>query len=266
MRSSNCAVALLLGVLGLGLPKTQCAEFVLFKNVWGDVIVATDTTREGRALTPPTPEQPVYYRGLSLGRRLGSIPGDREPDKKQLTDFVTGILARQGYLGARPGVHEPTLFLVVQWGYLDPRNNNLLWFLGYDPNQDIGAPVFPGMLGPEIWRRDFRSREIETILQDASGANYGIIVTAFEFKSASTPNPVAYWQTRIGLPANGKSMAEALPTMLVAAGPAIGRPADTPVLLDTDNARQGVVKLGELKFFDTLSGPPPPDDADRVKR
>ena len=266
MRPFNCAVALLLGVLGLGLPKTRCAEFVLFKNVWGDVIVATDTTEAGKALTQPTLQQPVYYLGMSLGGKLGSIPGDQEPDKRQLTAFVTGILAKQGYVGARPGVHDPSLFLVVQWGYLKPGTEDLLWFLGYDTRQDIGAPSFPGQLGPEVWRRNFRSREIDTILQDSQEAIYGIIVTAFDYKSARTPNPVTYWQTRIGLPANGKSMAEALPTMLVAAGPVIGRPADAPVLLDADNARRGVVKLGELKFFDTPSGPPPPDDADRVKR
>ena len=169
--------------------------------------------------------------------------------------FVTKILAKQGYRGAQPGVNDPTLYLIVQWGYLDPRNDDLLWFLGYHANQDIAAPDFPGQLGPEIWRRNFRSREIETVLQDAGGSVYGIIVTAFEFKSASTPKPVIYWQTRIGLPANGKSMAEALPTMLVAAGPAIGRESAKPVLLDADNVREGHVKLDELKVLDVLETP-----------
>lgn len=75
------------------------------------------------------------------------------------------------------------------------------------------------------------SREIETILDHAAQPIYGIIVTACEYKSASTPNPITYWQTRIGLPANGKSMIQALPTMVIAAGATIGRETDSPVLL-----------------------------------
>jgi len=264
MRPLPSALGLVLLALGLALPGARGGDFVLFKNMWGDVIVATDTTPEGRTLTPPTPGQPVYYQGMSLGRRLGSIPGDREPPAKELNRFVTDVLAKQGYLGARPGVNEPSLFLVVQWGYLTPGTGDLLWFLGYNADHDLGAAFGP-VIGPEVYQRNMRSRAIETILSDAQGAIYGIIVTAFEFKSARTANPVAYWQTRIGLPASSKTMAEALPAMLVAAGPAIGRPADKPALLDVDNARQGVVKLDDIKFLDVLSEPPRGPDSSPPK-
>jgi hypothetical protein len=248
-------------VLGVGTPSALRAEFTLFKNVWGNVIVSTDTTEAGKAVPPPSPQQPIYYTGMSLGPRLGSIPGDQEPDVKQMNQFVARILAKQGYLGARPDGPEPELFVVLQWGYLTPGSEDLLWFLGYNPADDIAAPTFPGKLGPEVFRRGMRSRLIETILEDSQGAIYGIIVTAFEFKTARTAEPVARWQTRIGLPANGKSMTEALPVMLTAAGPAIGRPADKPVLLDADTAREGRVKLGELKFLDFEKELPSPDGA-----
>jgi hypothetical protein len=175
--------------------------------------------------------------------------------------FVAKVLAKQGYLGAKAGVHEPSLFLVVQWGYLRSGSGDLLWFLGYDANQDIAAPVFPGQLGPEVWRRGFRSREITTILDYANGPIYGIIVSAFEYQSASTTKPIIYWQTRIGLPANGKSMAEALPAMVLAAGAAIGREAKSPVLLDVDDARRGYVKLGELDVRGIVGEPEPEGEA-----
>lgn len=249
MRSRRLALALLLPTLGTG---TAHAEFTLFKSVWGDAIVATDTTEAGKALTPPTPKQPVYYKGLSLGRRLGSIPGDAEPPVKELNDFAARVLAKQGYLPMRPGGPEPELLLVLQWGYLKPGASNLHWFLGYNPENDIGASATINMLGPEVFRRGMRSREIDTILSDAQNPIYGIILTAFDFKTARTTAPIAYWQTRIGLPANGKSMAQALPAMLVAAGPAIGRPADKPVFVDADTAREGTVTLGELQFLETV--------------
>lgn len=260
-------VARVLTALGLGLPCVCSAGFNLFSRSWGDVIVATDMTEAGRELTPPTRENPVYYRGRSLGPKLGSIPGDQLPDVEKMSQFVAKVLAKQGYLGAKPGVHEPTLYLVLQWGYLEPGNDDLLWFLGYDSDKDIAAPVFPGLLGPEVWRRGFRSRTIEAILDGASTANYGIIVTAFEYQSASTAEPIIYWQTRIALPTNGKSMAEALPAMIYAAGPAIGRENDGPVLLDVDEAREGRVELGELEVRGVVEDeiPPAPDDPEASK-
>jgi hypothetical protein len=256
MRSLRVSFALFLPAFGVVLPQAH-AEFSLFKQIWGDVIVATDTTEEGHALTPPTPDQPVYYVGRSLGHRLGSIRGDDEPEDRQITRFVAGILAKQGYLGARPGVNEPTMLLMIQWGWMSYRTNDLHWFLGYDSRQDIGAKTIDDStwMGPEVFRQYMRSPAIDTILADARSDLYGIIVTAFEYKSVGTPKPVIYWQTRIGLPSNGKTMAAALPAMLVAAGPAIGRPADSPVFASADNARRGSVTLGDLKFLDVLPEP-----------
>ena len=261
MRSLRLPLAFLLGLLGPALPRAS-AGFNLFRNYWGDVLVSTDTTKAGHGLTPPTPDNPVYYLGQSLGRRLGSIRGDHEPDVHEMTRFITKILAKQGYVGAQPGVHEPSLYLVVQWGYLEPGSGDLLWFLGYDPDQDIAAPNSIGFLGPEVFRRGMRSRTIQTILDNADEPNYGIIITAFEYKTANTPNPVIYWQTRIALPANGKSMADALPTMLVAAGSAIGRESKTPQLRDADEVRDGHVKLDDLKFLDVVNQPTPAPDTD----
>jgi hypothetical protein len=244
-----------LGVFGPGLPSLQCAGLGLFRNLWGDVLVSTDTTPEGHALTPPTRDKPVYYLGRSLGCKLGSIPGDQLPGDREMNHFIAKVLAKQGYLGASPGVHDPALYLVVQWGYLKPGSGDLLWFLGYDASQDIASPSFPGVLGPEVFLRDFRSHSIQTILDDASDAIYGIIVTAFEYKSANTPKPIIYWQTRIGLPANGKSMTQALPTMLLAAGTAIGRESKSPILADADSVREGRIKLGELQILDVINDP-----------
>jgi hypothetical protein len=259
MKSLRSAVVRTFAALSFGLPLAHGAGFNLFSATWGDVIVATDTTPEGRKLTPPAPAEPVYYLGQSLGCRLGSIPGDRLPPPKEMNRFVADVLAKQGYLGATPGVHEPTLYLVVQWGQLDPRSGDHLWFLGYDARQDIAAPIFPGMLGAEVWRRNSRSRMTETILDYASGPIYGIIITAFDYQSANTPKPVIYWQTRIALPTNGKSMAEALPAMVLAAGPSIGRESDRPLLRDVDNARKGRVDLGQLKVIGLADEPVAPN-------
>lgn len=239
----------------LGGTSAARAEFSLFNTGWGSVIVATDATEEGKKLPLASKEAPVYYKGLSMGNKLGEgLHGDEEPTVKELNAVAASILAKQGYLPARPGKNEPTLLLVLQWGYMDPRSEDLLWFLGYRTANDIAAPAGFG-LGPEVYRRGMRSPAIETIIQDAQDPIYGIMISAFEYKSAKTLQPVILWQTRIGLPANGKSMLQALPVMMASAGPVIGRPSDKAVLLDSDAARNGSVNLGELKFIDSFEDP-----------
>lgn len=265
MKPFLVAMMVVVAALGVGVSRATAAGFRLFPSVWGNAIVSTDTAEAGRALTPPTPENPVYYRGLSLGCRLGSLPGDELPGVPEMNRFVAKILAKQGYVGARPGVDKPSLFIVIQWGYLHAGDGDMLWFLGYNPRDDIAAPVFPGQLGPEVFRRNFRSRTVETILTNASEGNYGIIITAFEFESANTPNPVIYWQTRISLPAQGKSMTEALPAMLAAAGSKIGREAGSSSLVDVDNVRKGRVDFGELQVIDQ-DAPPTLDSASDARK
>lgn len=246
-RSLPCLGLLVVLLFGLSTTSLRAGRFVLFDRSWGDVIVVTDMTQEGRAIARPTPESPAYYLGTSLGCRLGSIPGDRLPDPAELGRFATRMLARQGYLPAQPGARDPSLYIVLQWGSLAPDSGDLLWFLGYDAWQDIGAQSTIGMLGPEVFRRNMRSRETQTVLDYASGAIYGVIITAFEYKSASTPRPVILWQTRIGLPSNGKTMAEALPVMVQLGASQVGRETTKPILRDADD--RYITRLGELEVL-----------------
>ncbi len=75
-----------------------------------------------------------------MGNRLGEgLHGDEEPTVKELSNFTASVLAKQGRLPAQPGKHEPTLLLVLQWGYLRPESDDLLWFLGYNPDNDVAA-------------------------------------------------------------------------------------------------------------------------------
>ncbi|HVT72405.1 MAG TPA: hypothetical protein VHD61_04660 [Lacunisphaera sp.] len=247
--SRSAALFSLVAAFGFA-PPALASEFMAFSRTWGNAIVVTDMTPEGRALPHPSPGRPVYYRGLSLGCKLGWVPGDLIPDEKKLGQYVAKILARQGYLYAVPGQHEPSIFLVLQWGYLQPNWANLsymTWFVGYQQQMDVAAPASVGLLGLDVLRRDFRSDEVETMLDTLKDPAYGVIVTAFDFQTAKTDHPTAYWQTRICLPAVGKTMAAALPTMIAAAGPQFGRETPMAVLRDADGAREGHVDLGELR-------------------
>lgn len=251
------SVALALLLAGLGMVPAANAKWGKWGD-WGNVLVTTDMTQAGRDMPPPTLAEPVYYRGLSLGSRLGSpLRGDRAPSERDLNYFVADILAKQGYFPAKPGGPKPTLLLVLQWGCLTPGTHDLYWFLGYREELDIAASHQINFIGAEVFRTSFRSQIINTILEDARNPIYGIVITAFEHDSARTSQPIAYWQTRVGLPTRGKSMVQALPAMAIAAGPAIGRPSDKPMLVDVDSARAGTVNLGELKFIEAFNVPLP---------
>ena len=51
--------ALLSLALIFGAGPAANAEFNLFRNTWGDVLVATDTTEEGKKLPVASKEEPV---------------------------------------------------------------------------------------------------------------------------------------------------------------------------------------------------------------
>ncbi|WP_404425135.1 hypothetical protein [Nibricoccus sp. IMCC34717] len=235
----------LLALLLLALPATAPA-FEWFPRVEGNVVVVTDVTEAGRKFTPPTPQAPVFFKGLSLGNKLGSIPGDREPDVKKLTAFATKLLAKQGYVGSFDDTHPASLFLVLQWGYIrDSREQ--LWFLGYNPFDDIGYQPNPNMLGPEVLLRNMRNSTVETILDLADEPIYGLIITAFDYATVKTDKPIALWQTRIGFAAIGKSMQDALPKMLTVGAAQIGRASDKPIIRDADDYRKEAFEYGDLK-------------------
>jgi len=226
----------------------------VFERYWGDCVVVTDMTEAGRALKPASPESPVYFLGEVYGGRLGSLHGDRLPDPKEMGRLVAKILAKQGYLPAQPGVHEPQIFLVLQWGRIGNRSGDSLWFLGYDRAQDPAVPVLATASMPlgftisgPVFRGEFRPREIETVLEYAQEDIYGFIISTFEYKSARTAEPVVLWQTRIGVPANGKSMPDALTTIVQLAGSQIGRETTKPVLRNTED--RYTTRLGELKII-----------------
>jgi hypothetical protein len=252
----SAAPVLLTSVLCLAALEARADRFLFSERQWGDCVVVTDMTDAGRAFRPAGREHPVYFLGEVYGGRLGSMHGDELPDPKEMSRFVAKVLAKQGYLGAQPGVHDPELFLVVQWGRLDRRTGDGLWFLGYNPRQDPAARVSWASritsagfthFGPEIYREEFRPREIETVLEYAEDDIYGFIISAFEYKTARTAEPVVLWQTRIGLPANGKSMDDALTTIVRLAAAQIGRETTRPVLTRTDD--RYTTRLGELEIL-----------------
>ncbi|MDX2186525.1 MAG: hypothetical protein SFV32_06310 [Opitutaceae bacterium] len=223
--------------------------FSLLERIEPDVLVVTDVTDAGRSLPEVSPLSPVYFKGITLGARLGTFPGDKEPDIKELTQFITRLLAKQGYRGSPGSAHPPTLFLVLQWGYMR-RGADHLWFLGYNPADDIAAPKMINMLGPEIFLRNMRSRETQAILDMADEDLYGIIITAFEHESAKTDKPVILWQTRVAFPATGNYMKDALPKMATVAAAQIGRETKKPVLRDPADYRNEQSTLGELEVLD----------------
>jgi hypothetical protein len=235
--------------------RAAASEWTFLRRIEGDVVVVTDVTAAGRLLAPPSPERPVYFKGLTLGNKFGSIGGDQEPDKAALTKFVTKLLHKQGFRGSPGDAHPPTQFLVLQWGYMSTNASGKLDFLGYDPSQDIGASPNPNLLGPEVFFRGMRTPEIQLVLDLANEPMYAVSITSIDYATANTAHPVALWQTRIGFSATGNYMANALPKMIAAAADQIGRATERPTLRDPNSLRKGEVTLGEMEIKDIDEAP-----------
>jgi len=254
-------VAGLFFVALLAKPSLHADGFLsFFETPAPDVLTVTDVTDEGRKWPLPEPGKPVLYEAISFGsQNFPGLRGDVTPNPRTMAAFIVKTLAEQGYQQAKEkGVAK--VFLSICWGY-SRANLGVLGFLGGEKLDLMweldGSPN--AVHGPPRW---MRSLTADKVMEAANSDLYIASIQAFDLKKIDAGEIVPLWHTRIACPARGLMMADAVPTMIVAAGPLIGRETKKPVWRDTTELKKVRIDFGELKTLELMQ---PSSTSDRTE-
>jgi hypothetical protein len=221
------------------------------------VLTVTDMTPAGRERPTASPEQPVYYQGVSVGFQsfARAIAGDREPPNDQFLQLVLRTLKEQGYVPSSDQ-HPPTLVLGFAWGYLSGNFGGALKFLGGDKLDLLWETEQFGRIDPRALTRGMRSPMAERVVEMANEPLYVVTIVAYDWQDAINGKLSELWQTRIACPARGNWAMNALPQIVRAAGPSIGRETARPEWLSPEETRRrATVDIGELTTVDMSTAP-----------
>jgi len=266
-----------LALLCLAVIAPPAAHASLFDFTRGarelEVYTVTDTTDSGRAFPAPTPQQPQYYRAVSLGHRDlgGAIANDPTPSEDTAVQIIAHELAKRGYLPASAQTPPPTLVLVFAWGTLNAytlpsmkagfpgaqlNRQQIVRFLGGE-KLGLTADFYHDRLRPSSYSLRLLDREARDFYAAGTDNYYVAVVTAYDL-AAMERNPTVtldhLWITRIACPSNGVTLPDVLPAMLAIAGPHLGRETARPVRTVTPFGPRGNVTYGELQVIEYLGG------------
>lgn len=251
-------------------------DFLLPKHPL-QVVTVTDVLPAGKKWRTVSPENPAYYVAVSGGYQdLGAPKGGERPvSPEEVTRTMQKVLAKQGYLPATKK-HPPELILLWIWGSM---NKHVFYFPSSIPGHpglqiNSGAMMeymggdklglgrdrmdpFMGLSLPVGLER--RSDAAQTIYEAAQDDLYIAGVVAYDFQAAHVRREKeVLWRTRISCPSRGFWLPEALPSMLVIAGPFMGRETPKPVWIDASDKFRPEVILGDSKvlgYLDEADGP-----------
>jgi len=233
------------GFLGFGAPKDT------------DVNVIVDMTDAGRAVTPPTKEQPAFYYPVLAGyREAGSlVAGEKSPPPAPVAKLLAKALAAQNYYVVGTKTPAPTLLLVFHWGYMNPQIDDVgdsenpqqqFW------NQREMLALVAGNTLKNIGVFDFKR---DDVLQAARDERYFVVVSAYDFAAAKEKKKKLLWQAKLSTPSNGVTLAEVLPSIISAGGPHFGRETKLPELVNAPLAKEGKVEIGTPTIVDETGKP-----------
>ena len=202
------------------------------------VDVVVDVTNAGAQLAQPTADHPIYYFPFAQGyREMGDLKAAQPPPRPEAVEhlFFKALTADQYRYPTKQT--PPTVLLVLQWGYVAPPLARAV-VSGAQPltsdNSDEFAFAFNLVGGDRLRPETGAGVDLDpqrAILTDAARQpRYFVTVTALDFKSALEKKRVLLWTARVSTEAEGLSVADALPTLIAAAGPHFGQATAKPLL------------------------------------
>lgn len=239
------------------------------KNPLVNMTVITEMTTEGKQLTPPTPEKPIYYLGQAGGYHVEGHPANETPPPPaEVERSVQKALAATHYLPAPEG-HAPQLLLLFHWGahnhldseFPDLGHKNTISRAALaggkkfseefaralddeDTYKEAGSyGMFGDTLSPLRLFKDKNARNTELVEQSMADCYY-VAVSAYDYARMTRGEKILLWRTKMTVDARGISMSETFPTLIATGGTYFGREMEQAVTPIRRVPRQGRVQVG----------------------
>jgi hypothetical protein len=220
-----------------------------------DVLTVTDVTKEGKALTPATPANPVrcqvVYYGYTHFDGTRTWANESIPPNRDVLKWLLAAMQQQGYLVADDN-HPPEQLLVISWGMMaGDRSRQALGFLGGDKvNLMWEQTQYGGFVDAKVLLRGILRTGVASKVWDYSGSNLFVgVVRSYTMNSLEAPKTTLLWETRFACPAAGLAMDEAMPLMVKAAAVNLGRETARPVTLDATREFGGSVTIPDFEVL-----------------
>lgn len=241
-----------------------------------DVIVYSRVTDDGRKLAAPTADHPVYYLLVSGGfNEAGqTVRGECSPPLAVVEKLVRDALGAQGYTAASKQSPRIDLFIVFNWGYLNPVVVSTFEEGRVDPDNPSAQPPLIehreilndqqmlGLLGvAALDNRHFSTDdEVRQIAQAAGEDRYFVVLSAYDFSAITHNERKLVWRAMMSLASAGTDLTESLPALVKAGAPFFGRESGLPRHVAAPLVPPGKVAIGPAKveeYLPTLSAQPP---------
>lgn len=242
-------------------PVTETFGFSLIPNAFArnpqlSMTMFTEMTPFGRTLRPATPDAPVYFEAFDRGRMsMGEVVGESIfPTPEALRENLITALAVNGYQPA-PAGQPASLVLIYYWGShsrMDLEEAQMF------PERNIQQMLERAMLvGGSRYRQDLarqysfgstiadRTPKKMFLWDQASQDLYFVVVSAYDHAELAAGHRRLAWRTTMTVNANGVSMRDAVPPLVISAGEYLGRETLDTVAIGR-RVRRGTVSLGPL--------------------
>jgi hypothetical protein len=199
-------------------------------------------TPYGKTLPKTTPENPTRYILHQDGMKaFGEIYGGHvSPAPEYLQRMLTRSLTVNGYLPATEDGPPPTLALFYYWGpYQAMDKEERLAFPEQALRQRleraklVGGDVFARQTDEALsFSRLFPRTTIREYLDyQAEHDLYYAIVSAYDYAALTRGERKLVWRANLTVNAEGVSLAESLPPLVLSAGPVLGRDTAEPLIV-----------------------------------
>lgn len=233
-----------------------------------DVIVYSRVTDAGRKLAAPTADHPVYYLLVSggFGEAGQTVRGENSPPPAVVEHLVREALGTQGYVPATKQSPRIDIFIVFNWGYLNPIIVSTFEEGRVNPRNPSEPPPLIehqeilneqqmlGLLGAAALddKQFATDSQVQQIAQAAGEDRYFVVLSAYDFPAITHKVRKLVWRAMMSLPAAGTDLTESLPALVKAGAPYFGRESGLPQHVVEPLVPPGKVEIGPAKVEEYL--------------